>query len=106
MEDPAVARLTAQQIKQTGKRAAAAYLNTDLASVAASTARAAAVGVDVNDPDVVQRTPQLDEFMHLILSTDRKIDDGDTIDWCKWLIAGGMTLAEFAAIGELDLFRI
>lgn len=97
-----MARLSAQQIKQTGKREAAAYLNTDLTSVAASASRAAAVGVDASDPDVAQRTPQLDEFMNLILSTDRRIDDADNIDWCMWLIAGGRELDEFSAIGKLE----
>lgn len=92
-------RLTAQQIKQLGKPAAAAYLANDLASVTASNARATALGVDIDDPDVTQRKPQLDEFMHLILNPDRKIDDKDSIEWCMWLIDGGRTPTEFAAIG-------
>lgn len=96
----ACARLTAQQIKQLGKPAAAAYLANDLASVAASNARAAALGVHCADPDVATRQPQLDEFMHCILNPDRKIDDKDSIEWCMWLIGGGRTPTEFAAIGE------
>lgn len=93
-------RLSAQQIKQLGKPAAAAYLANDLASVSASNARAAALGVDCTDPDVSTRQPQLDEFMHFILNPDRKIDDKESIEWCMWLIGGGRTPTEFAAIGE------
>ena len=35
-----------------------------------------------------------------LLSPDKLIDDSDSIEWCKWLIAGGRTPSEFASIGE------
>lgn len=30
----------------------------------------------------------------------KQIDDVDTIDWCRWLIAGGSTFDEFAKLGN------
>lgn len=44
--------------------------------------------------------PHLDSLLDVILDPNEKIDDTDTIDWCKWLIAGGRTPTEFASIGE------
>lgn len=72
--------ITAQMIMQKGKRGAAARINTECAS---------------------GRTPEhLDAFLHLIINTSQRIDDIESIEWCKWLIAGGRTPAEFAAIGK------
>lgn len=34
------------------------------------------------------------------------IDDWDTIDWCRWLLAGGKTPEEFAQTGNLALSSI
>lgn len=42
----------------------------------------------------------LDSLLDVILDPNEKIDDAKTIDWCKWLIAGGRTPTEFASIGE------
>lgn len=42
----------------------------------------------------------LDSLLDIILDPNAKIDDTQTIDWCKWLIAGGRTPTEFASIGE------
>lgn len=82
---PAVSqqRPTAQQLKQvSGKRAAAAFINTDMTNAGTAI------------------TPLLEDFLHLILNPERRIDDSDNIEWCKFLIAGGRTPAEFAAIGK------
>lgn len=85
---------TAQQLKTiSGKRAAAAYINNDLANSAALAALA-------GQQPQPQHQQLLDEFLHLILNPEWRIDDSDNIEWCKFLIAGGRTPAEFAAIGE------
>lgn len=77
MEFPTL--VTAHIIMEKGKRGAAAHINAECSSGG---------------------TPEhLDAFLHLILNTSKKIDDSDNIEWCKWLIAGGRTPAEFAAIG-------
>lgn len=84
MEDPVddvtSQLLTAQMIMQKGKRGAAAYLSAECANGGHS--------------------QHLDAFMHLILNPSKRIDDSENIDWCKWLIAGGHTPAEFSAIGK------
>lgn len=84
MEDPvddvASQLLTAQMIMQKGKRGAAAYLSAECANGGHS--------------------EHLDAFLHLILNPSKRIDDSENIDWCKWLIAGGRTPAEFSAIGK------
>ncbi|XP_041366438.1 E3 ubiquitin-protein ligase UBR3-like [Gigantopelta aegis] len=46
-----------------------------------------------------QCNPQkLHDFLEHILSSARPIDEFETIDWCKWLIAGGSTFDEFSKI--------
>lgn len=35
-----------------------------------------------------------------LLMPDKRINDPETIDWCKWLIAGGRIPEDFAQIGE------
>lgn len=35
-----------------------------------------------------------------LLMPDKRINDPETIDWCKWLIAGGRIPDDFAQIGE------
>lgn len=37
-----------------------------------------------------------------LLAPDKPIDDLETIDWCKWLIAGGRMPDDFAGIGKSD----
>lgn len=62
-----------------GKRGAAAYIHADCASGA----------------------PQhLGPLLDVLLNPSKNIDDWETIDWCRWLIAGGRTPDEFATVGE------
>lgn len=35
-----------------------------------------------------------------LLNPAKAIDDWETIDWCKWLMAGGRTPDEFSSIGK------
>lgn len=36
----------------------------------------------------------------LLNPTTKQIDDFETLDWCRWLIAGGITFEEFAKTGD------
>lgn len=59
----------------------------------------------INDECVKGGTEYLDCVLDVILNPDDNIDNSTNIDWCKWLIAGGRTPDEFAAIGEvIDIF--
>lgn len=77
------AQQTAQMLMQKGKRAAAAFLNADLS----------------NDG----QSHHLDALLEVLLNPEEPINNSETIDWCKWLIAGGRTPSEFSSIGKLDL---
>lgn len=60
-----------------GKRATATYLHADCSN---------------------ERNPQhLNEVLDNLLNPQKSIDEWDTIDWCKWLMAGGRTPDEFAS---------
>jgi len=43
--------------------------------------------------------PYLNELLDVLLNPSKPIDDWETIDWCKWLMAGGRTPDEFANTG-------
>ena len=46
---------------------------------------------------------QVNLLLDKLLNPLKPIDDWDTIDWIKWLIAGGRTPSEFQVIGRLLL---
>lgn len=62
-----------------GKRGAAAYIHGEC------TNRAMGSGC----------TRHLNELLDILLNPSKAIDDWETIDWCKWLMAGGLTPDEF-----------
>ena len=43
--------------------------------------------------------PQLDELLDYLLDPNKKVDDFEIIDWCKNIIAAGMTFEEFRREG-------
>lgn len=45
----------------------------------------------------------LNELLDILLNPRKAIDEWETIDWCKWLMAGGRTPDEFSSIGELNV---
>ncbi|CAH2255089.1 jg7230 [Pararge aegeria aegeria] len=70
---------TAQVLMKKGKRGAAAYIHADC----------------------VSGYPQyLGPLLDVLLNPGKAIDEWETIDWCRWLLAGGRTPDEFAAIGK------
>ncbi|XP_060521351.1 E3 ubiquitin-protein ligase Ubr3 [Cylas formicarius] len=67
----------ARVLMAKGKRATAAYIHADCAA---------------------ERNPQhLNEVLDILLNPSKSIIDWETIDWCKWLMAGGRTPNEFAS---------
>ncbi|XP_068633066.1 E3 ubiquitin-protein ligase Ubr3 isoform X2 [Battus philenor] len=68
---------TAQVLMKKGKRGAASYIHADCAS----------------------GSPQhLGPLLDVLLNPSKAIDEWETIDWCRWLLAGGRTPDEFAAV--------
>ncbi|XP_045773199.1 E3 ubiquitin-protein ligase Ubr3 isoform X1 [Maniola jurtina] len=66
-----------QVLMKKGKRGAAAYIHADC----------------------VSGYPQyLGPLLDVLLNPGKAIDEWETIDWCRWLLAGGRTPDEFAAI--------
>ncbi|XP_057658362.1 E3 ubiquitin-protein ligase Ubr3 isoform X2 [Diorhabda carinulata] len=60
-----------------GKRATATYIHADCSN---------------------ERNPQhLNEVLDNLLNPQKSIEEWETIDWCKWLMAGGRTPDEFAS---------
>ncbi|RZC40289.1 hypothetical protein BDFB_004066 [Asbolus verrucosus] len=69
----------AKVLMAKGKRATAAYIHADCS----------------NSP-----CPQhLNAVLDSLLNPAKSIDEWETIDWCKWLMAGGRTPDEFASTG-------
>lgn len=70
----------AYNIMKKGKRGSAAFINDEFTNGKSSA--------------------NLFALLRLILDPDSRIDDTENIDWCKWIIAGGRTLTDFAATGK------
>lgn len=78
--------IAAHVLMKKGKRGAAAYIHADCSGTA---------------------TPNhLNELLDLLLNPRKAIDEWETIDWCKWLMAGGRTPDEYSGIGECRFFFI
>ncbi|XP_011691605.1 PREDICTED: E3 ubiquitin-protein ligase UBR3 isoform X2 [Wasmannia auropunctata] len=69
-----------QVLMGKGKRGAAAYISL-------------ATGRDTYGSS----PPYLNELLDVLLNPSKPIDDWETIDWCKWLMARGQTPDEFAS---------
>ena len=81
---------SAQVLMNKGKQRASAYIQAECCNPSAPNGR----------------PMQLDELLDIILSPSKPIDDWDTIDWCKWLMAGGRTPDEFCNTGRYDYRRV
>lgn len=74
----------AEVLMNKGKRGAAAYIRDQYCNPISSDAR----------------QQQINELLDTLLSPGKAIDDWETIDWCKWLMAGGRTPDEFSNTGK------
>lgn len=66
-------------LMKKGRRGAAAHIHADCANNTSS-------GV-------------LGEILDILLNPGKAIDEWETLDWIKWLMAGGRTPDEFSSIG-------
>nr|XP_034188211.1 E3 ubiquitin-protein ligase Ubr3 isoform X2 [Osmia lignaria] len=69
-----------QSLMNKGKRDAAAYIHAECSKLP----------LDSGCPE------PLTELLDVLLNPSKAIDDWETIDWCKWLMAGGRTPDEFS----------
>lgn len=68
---------TSQVLMKKGKRGAAAYIHAECSS----------------------GSPRhLGPMLDVLLNPSKAIDEWETIDWCRWLLAGGRTPDEFATV--------
>lgn len=49
-------------------------------------------------------TPELDVLMDYLFHPEERLDNPVSIEWVRWLIAGGRTPEEFASIGKFPFF--
>ncbi|KAJ6638423.1 E3 ubiquitin-protein ligase Ubr3, partial [Pseudolycoriella hygida] len=70
----------AKRIMGLGKRGSAAFINDEILKCSQGS-----------------KNDNLTALLRTILDPDSNIDDTENIDWCKWIIAGGRTLSDFAA---------
>ena len=75
--------MAAQVLMRKGKRGAALYVQQECSRTA--------------DPQ------HLKELLNTLLNPQKPIDELETVDWIKWLIAGGKTPVEFASNGSCDI---
>ncbi|EDS33070.1 conserved hypothetical protein [Culex quinquefasciatus] len=75
-------QITLERLREMGKKNASARVHRELA--------------------VTGQSESLGLLLDYYLSPGRTITDAESIDWCKWLIAGGRTPGEFASIGEFE----
>lgn len=59
--------------------------------------------VGVDSDEAFTGSHYLNLLLDDLLMPDKRINDPETIDWCKWLIAGGRIPEDFAQIGEWGL---
>lgn len=77
MENPSPA---AHVLMKKGKRGAAAYVHSDCA--------------------IKGSNRLLNEVLDILLNPRKSINEWETIDWLKWLMAGGKTPDEFSNLGK------
>lgn len=78
---------SAQVLMNKGKRGAAAYIHAECSNP--------------TNADMPSDIPtHLNQLLDILLIPSKAIDDWETIDWCKWLMAGGRTPDEFANTGK------
>ena len=80
--------MAAQVLIKKGKRAAATYVLSECKKCGQC-----------------QQPTLLIELLEILLDPTKDIDDFDTREWCRYLMAGGMTPDEFSSTGKtLDFF--
>lgn len=78
--------MSMQMLMKRGKRSVAKYFR------------------DENNRQSVKQ--QLLDFVDFLLDPKKPIDDFETLDWCRWIIAGGVPFDEFSREGMLAYIKI
>ena len=78
--------MAAQILMRKGKRGAARHVQAECSRTA--------------DPQ------HLKELLNTLLNPQKPIDDLETVDWIKWLIAGGKNPPDFASTGNFDVLLL
>lgn len=76
-----VSKVSATMVMQKGFREGASFINNECCN---------------------GRSDYLNCVLDVILNPEKSIEDLDSIEWCKWLIAGGRTPDDFASIGKVN----
>ena len=71
--------MAAQALMKRGKRPVATYFKAECARAAGQ--------------------QQLNVLLDYLLDINGSLDDPERLDWCRWLVAGGLTFEEFGRIG-------
>lgn len=72
-----MAKMETEVLLKKGKRGAAVYIQAECSRSA--------------------RPDNLNALLDTLLDPLKSVDDWETIDWCRWLMAGGITPDEFAS---------
>lgn len=72
---------SAHILMKKGKRGAASYIHNECVNQVSSR--------------------HLSEILDTLLNPAKAIDEWETIDWLKWLIAGGKTPDEYSTLGKI-----
>lgn len=75
----------AQILMKKGRRGAAAHVHADCANNTSSAI--------------------LGDILDILLNPGKAIDEWETLDWMRWLMAGGRTPDEFSSIGKIGLLQ-
>ena len=75
---------SAQVLMNKGKKGAAAYIYAEFANV----------------DRAFESNQHLNDLLDILLSPHKPINDWETLDWIKWLMAGGRTPDEFSTTGD------
>ena len=60
-----------------------------------------------NTGEPSRKEPQhLNALLDNLLDPEKEINNQDTIDWCRWLVGGGISYEDFSKNGEISICDI
>jgi len=85
----------AEILIRKGKKGAAAFVQAECMS-SKEVARSSGSSQGQTSSQEVQQTPQhLQALLDHLLHPEKDINDGETVDWCRWLVCGGRSPDDF-----------
>ncbi len=85
----------AETLIRKGKRGAAAFVQAECM------ANKAAADASTAPPEVPQPPAHLQALLDHLLHPGKDIGDMETIDWCRWLVGGGVKPEDFSHRGKV-----